>query len=153
MTDNTQQGLQNQMFGALIFLFVIISLILQVIPMFVIQRELYEARYIISIKRETRPSIADFNRNIGSANVVLTTGLHSCFLMCLPNSSGTLELPLSVSWCGSVQWAYFVMHGGLVLYTPGACLSSWSSGRHSSSEALLPMRSSPVHLQQKPPPR
>jgi ATP-binding cassette subfamily G (WHITE) protein 2 (PDR) len=45
MTDNTQQGLQNQMFGVLIFLFVIISLILQVIPMFVIQRELYEARY------------------------------------------------------------------------------------------------------------
>lgn len=45
MTDNTQQGLQNQMFGVLVFLFVVISLILQVIPMFVIQRELYEARY------------------------------------------------------------------------------------------------------------
>lgn len=45
MTNNTQQGLQNQMFGVLIFLFVVISLVLQVIPMFVIQRELYEARY------------------------------------------------------------------------------------------------------------
>lgn len=45
MTDNSQQGLQNQMFGVLVFLFVVISLILQVIPMFVIQRELYEARY------------------------------------------------------------------------------------------------------------
>lgn len=45
MSNNTQQGLQNQMFGVLVFLFVVISLILQVIPMFVIQRELYEARY------------------------------------------------------------------------------------------------------------
>lgn len=44
MSDNTQQGLQNQAFGVLVFLFVVISLILQVIPMFVIQRELYEAR-------------------------------------------------------------------------------------------------------------
>lgn len=47
MTNNTQQGLQNQMFGVLVFLFVVISLILQVIPMFVIQRELYEARYVL----------------------------------------------------------------------------------------------------------
>ena len=44
MTSNTQQGLQNQMFGVLMFLFVVISLILQIIPSFVIQRELYEAR-------------------------------------------------------------------------------------------------------------
>jgi len=44
MTNNTQQGLQNQMFGVLVFLFVVISLILQIIPMFLVQRELYEAR-------------------------------------------------------------------------------------------------------------
>lgn len=44
MSDNTQQGLQNQAFGVLVFLFTVISLILQVIPMFVIQRTLYEAR-------------------------------------------------------------------------------------------------------------
>jgi ABC-type multidrug transport system permease subunit len=46
MSNNTQQGLQNQMFGVLVFLFVVISLILQIIPNFVIQRELYEARYV-----------------------------------------------------------------------------------------------------------
>jgi ABC-type multidrug transport system permease subunit len=46
MSNNTQQGLQNQMFGVLVFLFVVISLILQIIPNFVIQRELYEARYL-----------------------------------------------------------------------------------------------------------
>jgi ATP-binding cassette subfamily G (WHITE) protein 2 (PDR) len=57
MTDNTQQGLQNQMFGVLVFLFVITLLILQVIPMFMIQRELYEARYTIPIKCETPPSV------------------------------------------------------------------------------------------------
>jgi ATP-binding cassette subfamily G (WHITE) protein 2 (PDR) len=47
MTNNTQQGLQNQMFGVLVFLFDVISLILQIIPMFTIQRELYEARYAL----------------------------------------------------------------------------------------------------------
>ncbi len=42
--NNTQQGLQNQMFGVFIFLFVIIQLIFQILPMFVVQRTLYEAR-------------------------------------------------------------------------------------------------------------
>ncbi|KAH6615048.1 opaque-specific ABC transporter CDR3 [Boeremia exigua] len=41
---NTQQGLQNQMFGVFIFLFVVIQLIYQILPMFVVQRTLYEAR-------------------------------------------------------------------------------------------------------------
>jgi ATP-binding cassette subfamily G (WHITE) protein 2 (PDR) len=41
---NTQQGLQNQMFGVFIFLFVVIQLLFQIIPMFVVQRTLYEAR-------------------------------------------------------------------------------------------------------------
>lgn len=43
-SDNTQQGLQNQMFGVFIFLFVLIQLIFQIIPVFVVQRTLYEAR-------------------------------------------------------------------------------------------------------------
>ena len=47
MTNNTQQGLQNQMFGVLVFLFVVISLILQIIPQFIVQRELYEARLVL----------------------------------------------------------------------------------------------------------
>lgn len=42
--DNTQQGLQNQMFGVFIFLFVVIQLIYQIMPLFVVQRTLYEAR-------------------------------------------------------------------------------------------------------------
>ncbi|KAJ4352737.1 Multidrug resistance protein [Ascochyta clinopodiicola] len=42
--DNTQQGLQNQMFGVFVFLFVVIQLIYQIMPMFVTQRTLYEAR-------------------------------------------------------------------------------------------------------------
>jgi len=41
---NTQQGLQNQMFGVFIFIFVVIQLLFQIIPMFVVQRTLYEAR-------------------------------------------------------------------------------------------------------------
>jgi ATP-binding cassette subfamily G (WHITE) protein 2 (PDR) len=41
---NTQQGLQNQMFGVFIFLFVIIQLIYQIMPIFVTQRTLFEAR-------------------------------------------------------------------------------------------------------------
>jgi ATP-binding cassette subfamily G (WHITE) protein 2 (PDR) len=44
MAENTLQGLQSQTYGVLAFLFVVITLILQVIPMFVIQRELYESR-------------------------------------------------------------------------------------------------------------
>ena len=42
--NNTMQGLQNQMFGAFIFLFVLIQLLFQIMPMFVSQRTLYEAR-------------------------------------------------------------------------------------------------------------
>ncbi|KAF2866739.1 ABC multidrug transporter [Massariosphaeria phaeospora] len=42
--DNTMQGLQNQMFGVFLFLFVIIQLMFQIIPMFIIQRTLYEGR-------------------------------------------------------------------------------------------------------------
>ncbi|KAB8214102.1 ABC-2 type transporter-domain-containing protein [Aspergillus novoparasiticus] len=42
--DNTAQGLQNQMFGVFVFLFVVIQLIIQIIPSFVTQRTLYEAR-------------------------------------------------------------------------------------------------------------
>jgi ATP-binding cassette subfamily G (WHITE) protein 2 (PDR) len=41
---NTQQGLQNQMFGVFIFLFVIIQLVYQIMPIFVTQRTLFEAR-------------------------------------------------------------------------------------------------------------
>ncbi|KAL3446381.1 ABC-2 type transporter-domain-containing protein [Aspergillus insuetus] len=41
---NTQQGLQNQMFGVFVFLFVIMQLIIQIIPSFVTQRTMYESR-------------------------------------------------------------------------------------------------------------
>ena len=44
MADTTQQGLQNQMFGIFVFLFVVIQLILQIIPIFTVQRKLYESR-------------------------------------------------------------------------------------------------------------
>lgn len=44
MTDNTQSGLQNQMFGVFIFLTVFSQLVDQMIPIFVSQRSLYEAR-------------------------------------------------------------------------------------------------------------
>lgn len=43
-SDNTMQGLQNQMFGVFIFLFVPIQLIYQILPMWVSQRTLYESR-------------------------------------------------------------------------------------------------------------
>jgi hypothetical protein len=42
--DNTMQGLQNQMFGVFIFLFIVIQLLYQIMPLFVSQRTLYEAR-------------------------------------------------------------------------------------------------------------
>ncbi|KAK1141439.1 Multidrug resistance protein [Aspergillus melleus] len=43
-SENTTQGMQNQMFGILIFFFVVIQLMFQIIPVFVVQRTLYEAR-------------------------------------------------------------------------------------------------------------
>ncbi|RAL06950.1 putative ABC multidrug transporter [Aspergillus homomorphus CBS 101889] len=42
--DNTRQGLQNQMFGVFVFLFVVVQLVMQIIPSFVTQRKLYESR-------------------------------------------------------------------------------------------------------------
>lgn len=44
MGENTIQGLQNQMFGVFIFLFIIIILISQILPVFVAQRTMFEAR-------------------------------------------------------------------------------------------------------------
>lgn len=43
-SQNTQQGLQSQMLGVFLFLFVVIQLIFQIIPMFAVQRTLYESR-------------------------------------------------------------------------------------------------------------
>ncbi|KAF3912490.1 hypothetical protein ABW20_dc0105898 [Dactylellina cionopaga] len=43
-TENTMQGLQNQMWGVLVFLFVVIAVILQTIPIFAIARTVYEAK-------------------------------------------------------------------------------------------------------------
>lgn len=42
--NNTMQGLQNQMFGVFTFLFVVIQLLYQIMPIFINQRTLYEAR-------------------------------------------------------------------------------------------------------------
>jgi ATP-binding cassette, subfamily G (WHITE), member 2, PDR len=42
--ENTQQGLQSQMLGVFLFFFVIVQLIFQILPMFVVQRTLYESR-------------------------------------------------------------------------------------------------------------
>jgi ATP-binding cassette subfamily G (WHITE) protein 2 (PDR) len=44
MGDNTIQGLQNQMFGVFVFILVVTQLLYQIIPMFLTQRTLYEAR-------------------------------------------------------------------------------------------------------------
>ena len=42
--ENSMQGLQNQMFSVFIFNFVIIQLLYQIMPLFITQRTLYEAR-------------------------------------------------------------------------------------------------------------
>jgi len=42
--SNTMQGLQNQMFGVFVFLFVLIQVMYQILPVFIVQRKLYEAR-------------------------------------------------------------------------------------------------------------
>ncbi|KAH6718951.1 opaque-specific ABC transporter CDR3 [Leptodontidium sp. MPI-SDFR-AT-0119] len=42
--ENSLQGLQNQLFGILVFLFVVIQMINQIMPIFLVQRTLYEAR-------------------------------------------------------------------------------------------------------------
>jgi ATP-binding cassette, subfamily G (WHITE), member 2, PDR len=42
--SNSMQGLQNQMFGVFVFIFVVIQLLYQIMPIFVQQRKLYEAR-------------------------------------------------------------------------------------------------------------
>lgn len=41
---NTAQGLQNQLFGTFIFLFIVIQMMYQIMPIFISQRTLYEAR-------------------------------------------------------------------------------------------------------------
>ncbi|KAL4896838.1 ABC-2 type transporter-domain-containing protein [Aspergillus ambiguus] len=43
-SDNTAQGMQNQMFGVFLFLMIYVQIVQQVMPNFVLQRTLYEAR-------------------------------------------------------------------------------------------------------------
>lgn len=42
--DNTQRGLMNQMFGVFIFLSIFPQLVNQIMPVFALQRVMYEAR-------------------------------------------------------------------------------------------------------------
>ena len=42
--ENTQRGLRNQMFGVFIFLSIFPQLVDQILPVFVSQRTMYEAR-------------------------------------------------------------------------------------------------------------
>jgi ATP-binding cassette, subfamily G (WHITE), member 2, PDR len=42
--ENTQRGLQNQMFGVFVFLTIFGQVLEQILPVFVSQRTLYEAR-------------------------------------------------------------------------------------------------------------
>ena len=42
--ENTERGLQNQMFGVYIFLFIFSQMVQQIMPVFVSQRTMYEAR-------------------------------------------------------------------------------------------------------------
>ncbi|KAF2192196.1 pleiotropic drug resistance protein, ABC superfamily [Zopfia rhizophila CBS 207.26] len=42
--ENTMQGLQNQMFGVFMILYILIQLIVQIIPLYATQRTMYEAR-------------------------------------------------------------------------------------------------------------
>lgn len=42
--SNTMQGLQNQLFGVFMFFFIIFQLLYQILPMYISQRTLYEAR-------------------------------------------------------------------------------------------------------------
>lgn len=83
---------------------------------------------------------------VGSANAVHTTGPLSSFQTSLPNSSGIPESLSSASWCGTILWASSAMQDGPAPFTPGALLSSWSSGPLSSSVAPLLMLSLPVLL-------
>jgi len=67
--ENTQRGLQNQMFGIFIFLFTFAQIVQQIMPLFVTQRTLYEAR--------ERPSKAYSWQSFLIANVLVEIAWNS----------------------------------------------------------------------------
>ena len=67
--SNTQSGLQNQMFGVFIFLTVFSQLVDQILPIFVSQRSLYEAR--------ERPAKAYSWKAFLGANILVETFYNS----------------------------------------------------------------------------
>ncbi len=72
--ENTQRGLRNQMFGVYIFLSIFPQLVNQIMPLFVSQRTMYEAR--------ERPSKAYSWKAFLVANIVVEIVWNS---VCVPN--------------------------------------------------------------------
>lgn len=145
--DNTQQGLQNQMFGVFIFLFVVIQLIYQIMvsfsqppspyeanssqPMFIVQRTLYEARERQS-KTYAWQTFVLSNIVIEMAwNAVSAILLHRC-----PNTHDYYSSwPSSASLSGSTQLACTAIWRQQTPSTSAlSILSSWFSPPFSSPQ-------------------
>ncbi|KAF7177256.1 hypothetical protein CNMCM7691_005146 [Aspergillus felis] len=98
--QSTQQGLQNQLFGVFIFLAVALQMVTQIIPVFVTQRTLSEAR--------ERPSKTYSWKAFMLANIFVELAWNSimgifCFLCALSrNTSMLIYLGVYVLWSSSL---------------------------------------------------
>lgn len=72
--ENTQRGLQNQMFGVFIFLTIFSQIVEQIMPVFVSQRTMYEAR--------ERPSKAYSWKAFMIANILVEIAWNSVRGLC-----------------------------------------------------------------------
>jgi ATP-binding cassette subfamily G (WHITE) protein 2 (PDR) len=129
--ENSMQGLQNQMFGVFVFLFVVIQLMYQIMPLFVTQRTMYEARERQS-KTYAWQAFVLSNIAIEMAwNVVSYSGT---FPMFAANRSSSWLY--SASWFGTILSASTATQNGQILFT------SVRSTRFSSSSSPSSL---PVH--------
>lgn len=93
---NTMQGLQNQMFGVFVFLFVLIQVMYQILPVFVVQRTLYEARERQSMTYDWKAFVL--------SNIFIEMFWNTVSSTQPRESLKGLKLTLDRSWAYSVSW-------------------------------------------------
>jgi ATP-binding cassette subfamily G (WHITE) protein 2 (PDR) len=109
--DNSIQGLQNQMFGVFVFLFVVIQLLYQIMPLFVSQRTLYEAR---ERQSKTYAWQAFVLSNI-AIEMAWNAVSFSQPTLKYPAHTMYSSWPCFASWSGIIQLDFTVMQSGLTL--------------------------------------
>lgn len=134
MGENSIQGLQNQMFGVFVFLFVVIQLLYQIMPLFISQRTLYEAR---ERQSKTYAWQAFVLSNIAIEMAWNAVSLDNLTLFCVSFADiGLSSWLFSASWFGTTLLDYIATPNGQTQSTSAAFTHYSLFWQYFSSPAL-----------------